>query len=162
MPLVLAGVSVEDDHPLVVVPVGDEQFICWGVHPDGRRPGEIPGAVVVAGLAAVAYLHDELPGRRELEHHVIQADDPDVALVIDVDPMLRCGPFVARAVLAAPGLDESARIVELQHRGRGPRALALWQRPRTMDDPDVVVLVGRRIGHGAELPFLWKFGPRGV
>ena len=120
VPLVFAGIGVEDDHPAVAVAVGDIQFV--GLRVDERLGGQpqILGIVAALALIGLADLHQELAGLRELQNHAVVdrpaaaillssaasggrllaaaiAADPDVAFVVDVDAVIRGRPVVALA-----------------------------------------------------------------
>ena len=81
----------------------------------------------------------------------IIAADPDVALVIDGDPVIRIRPVVAVA-RTAPVADQVARLIELENRRRrsaalrggrigGGMQLARFQRAGPMNDPDMVLRI---------------------
>ena len=100
----------------------------------------------------IAELRDELPVGRELQDVTVGAGavaaDPDVALVVAVDSVVRARPLVARTVAAAPVAEQGAGLVELEDRRRHAaalagllvlRALERVEHVRTMDDPDVIL-----------------------
>src|SRR5258708_26227199 len=88
--------------------------------------------------------------RRGLWSAAVPAD-PDIALVVDVDAVVRSRPVVTLA-RSAPMPDQVARLVELED-GRGGRAARRsrrihrqgffpWFRPALpLDDPDVVLRI---------------------
>ena len=78
-------------------------------------------SVAVDRHALLADLHQELAVLRELQHHAVAgavAADPDVALVVDGDAVVRRRPLVAVAVGAAPVAEQ----VALLDRTRGSAA----------------------------------------
>ena len=91
------------------------------------------------------------------------AADPDVALVVDEDAVVRVGPFVALA-RSAPVPQQVARLVELEDRRRARAALTRLhlerlfvvaeRRRAAMDDPDVIVGVHPDADRGAENPVI--------
>ena len=113
----------------------------------------------------MADLQQELAVLRELQDLRVLgvvAANPDVALVVDGDAVIRQRPLVALA-RAAPVADEVAGLIELEHRRRGHAAVAargrrrrggahlgaFVQRPRAaVDDPDVILLVDRHADRG--------------
>src|SRR5262249_10331673 len=81
------------------------------------------------------------------------AADPDVALVADGDAVIRMGPIVPLA-FAAPMSDQVSGFIEFEDRRSRGAALsggrfglgvqfAWFERPATMDDPDVIAGVDR-------------------
>src|SRR5215218_3544123 len=77
------------------------------------------------GRAGLADLQHELAVAGELQDVAVLIAvrrEPDEALVVDVDAVLVLRPVVALA-RAAPGLDEIALGIELEHRGGGLAAL---------------------------------------
>src|SRR4029450_6453670 len=69
--------------------------------------------------------------------------ETDEYFVIAVHAVLALGPFEATAS-AAPGLDEVAGGVEDHHRWRRHGRLIGLERPRTVQQPDVVLCVDRK------------------
>ena len=101
------------------------------------------------------------------------AADPDVALVIDRDAVRRIGPVVSGA-RTAPVADQIAFLIELKNRRRGRAALrdgrigggmlfAGFERTDAMDDPDVILRVGRNADGLAENPVVGqRLGPERI
>jgi hypothetical protein len=126
-------------------------------------------------FGAAAKLHDQPAVLRELQHLVIGhgleprqsvggaivATHPHEALVVEMDPVLAFGPFIAVA-RSAPGLDETASRVEHHHRRRGHRGFFGLERSRPMQKPDVILSVDGEAGRISELPFRRHFRPRSV
>jgi hypothetical protein len=79
-------------------------------------------------LARFTDLQQELAVLRELQDVAVVrsavAADPDVALVVDVDAVVRGRPGVARAALTAPPPQQRAGRIELENRRRDLAALA--------------------------------------
>ena len=104
--LELAGVGVDDGDALVAVAVGDVGL----VRPSRRRRSSRPCRSARCRCCrsctpVLADLHQELAVLRELQHHAVAAAvaaDPDVALVVDGDAVVRRRPLIAVAVAAAP------------------------------------------------------------
>ena len=190
IPLEGAAVGVEHDDPLVQIAVGDVGLVLTRVHEDLGDAAEAGGVVAVAGerghalgvgrpLARVgaADLQQELAALGELEQlrvAVAVAADPDVALVVDGDAVIRGRPLEAFA-RAAPVIEEIPRLIELQHRRRAGAALprrrlqlepllVVAERGRAaMNDPHVVVLVHRDADRGSEHPVIGqRFGPQRI
>ena len=173
-PLERAGVRVEHRHAVIAVTVGHEQLVGLRMHPHVRRPVDILCVSIALALVAVADLHDELAVLRELQHLVIGhrleprqsvggtivPAHPHEALVVEMDPVLAFGPFIAVA-RSAPGLDETACRVEHHHRRRGHRGFVRLERSRPMQKPDVILRVDGEAGRIAELPFRRHLRPRG-
>ena len=68
MPLVLAGVGVEDDDAVVAVAVGDVELIGLGIDKHLGGQPEVLGVVAAFALAGLADLHQELAVLGELQH----------------------------------------------------------------------------------------------
>ena len=123
---------------------------------------------------AEAELRDHVPVLRELHDVRVAAAvpaDPDVALVVDEDPVVRLRPLVALVVLtgfAAPRLHDMAVLVEREDRRRADAAiprrrillgsrLAPGERGRTpVDHPDDVLVVHPDADRIPEKPVLGK------
>src|SRR5204862_313584 len=92
---------------------------------------EMFGRQTVPRHTLLAHLLDELSVLRELEDVPVRsavAANPDIALVVDVEAVVRRGPLIARAVLTAPVPEQVALLIELAHR---------WQYcPPRGTDPD--------------------------
>src|SRR6185295_17799755 len=69
-----------------------------------------------------ADLHQELAVLRELQDVAVVgaavAADPDVALAVDLQAVVRRRPLVAGTILAAPAAQEIALLIELHDRRR--------------------------------------------
>ena len=125
VPLVLAGVGVEDDDAAVAVAVGHVDLVGLGVDADVGRAAQARGVVAAAQRAGAPDLQQERPVARELQDLPVTlpiAADPDVVEVVDEDAVLLVGPLVAVAG-AAPGLDDVALLVELDDGRRRHAAL---------------------------------------
>src|SRR2546427_8638064 len=173
----LAGVGVEHGDALVLVAVGDERLVGLRVDEDLRHAAEVLQVVAAFVVAVLAHLQQELAVLGELQHlRVLRAvaADPDIALVVDEDAMVRLGPLVAHS-RAAPVPHQVAGLVEHQHRRRAAAAFAgRWaelqallvvvERGRTaMDDPDVVLLVDPDTDRHAEQPVVGQgLGPQRI
>ena len=173
----LAGVGVEHGDALVLVAVGDERLVGLRVDEDLRHAAEVLQVVAAFVVAVLAHLQQELAVLGELQHlRVLRAvaADPDIALVVDEDAMVRLGPLVARS-RAAPVPHQVAGLVEHQHRRRAAAAFAgrraelqallvVVERGRAaMDDPDVVLLVDPDADRHAEQPVVGQgLGPQRI
>src|SRR5262249_8511139 len=120
----------------------------------------------------------ELAGLRELQNLILGLftqtrpagrRDPYVAFVVDVDRVFVFRPLVSGA-FAAPALYVVTGAVEL-HDGRRfaagvpPRLLSDpvgVERPRTLDDPDVIVRIDVEARHLSENPLLRKLWPERI
>jgi hypothetical protein len=154
--LVLAGVGVEHDDPSVAVSVRDVGFVGGGIDEDLRRLSEVHGVVTSAALAEMTDLQQEFSALCELQDvGVLSAvgANPDVAFVIDRDPVVRLRPFVSLTG-TAPVPDHVARLIEFQDRRRREAALGarrfqrrrnfiLGQRGLPVNDPDVILGIHR-------------------
>src|SRR6185295_19453486 len=102
------------------------RFVRGLVDEDLRDLAERPRVVAAGAAPFHPELLDELSVLRELQHLSIVgavAADPNVALVVDGDAVVRLGPLEALAG-AAPMADEVACGVELEHGRRRDAALA--------------------------------------
>src|SRR5437764_14897380 len=98
VPLVLAGVRVEDDDAPVAVSVADVDLIGGDVFPDLCRLPEVLDVVAAVVDAVLADLEQKLAGGVELQHLRVAwtiAGQPDVAAMIDGDAMVAVRPVVA-------------------------------------------------------------------
>src|SRR3954468_7670171 len=134
--------------PLGWLAVRHEHLVSRLMHPDVGGAMHIGGVGVAPALVALADLQDELAvlvelqklvvrdrlEPRQLEAGAIVASDPDEALIVDVDAVLALDPFVAGAG-PAPGLDEVAVGIELQHRRCSLGKLVALERAWTVQDP---------------------------
>ena len=107
-------------------------------------------------------MQDELSFHRELEQLPVLlavTGEPDEVVIVDENPVLALGPFVAQAE-TAPVADEVARLIKDEDRGSGDAALrfgrvllggtlSLSERARPMHDPDTLVFVR---GDARDLP----------
>src|SRR3954463_9843367 len=162
--LELAAVGIEHDDAFVAVAVRDVGLVLLLVDEDLRDLAEVLGAVAVHRHALLADHHQELAVLRELQHHAVAAAvaaDPDVALVIDGDAVVRGRPLIALAVAAAPVAQQRALLIELENRRRLRAALAglgvagrleRVDAVRPMDDPDVIVGVDADADRHALIP----------
>src|SRR5256885_3958957 len=173
----LAGVGVEHGDALVLVAVGDERLVGLRVDEDLRHAAKVLQVVAALVVAVPAHLQQELAVLAELQHlRVLRAvaADPDIALVVDEDAMVRLGPLVARS-RAAPVPHPVAGLVEHQHRRRAAAAFAgrraelqallvVVERGRAaMDDPDVVLLVDPDTDRNADQPVVGQWlGPQRI
>ena len=138
----LAGVGVDHRDALVEVAVGDVGLVGLRVDPDLGDAAEVLEVVAAGVLAEPADLHQELAVLGELQDvRVLRAvaADPDVALVVDVDAVVRLRPLVA---LAGPP-HERTRLpsgIELEHRRRGAAAFG----NRRIELGALLVVVQRR------------------
>src|SRR6185437_8554085 len=86
----------------------------------GGRTTELGRVVAVDLRAGLADLQDEFSVLREFQHLPVilaVAADPDESLRVDIDAVLVLEPVVALS-RAAPGLEQIALLIELEHRGR--------------------------------------------
>jgi len=101
------------------------------------------------------------------------AADPDIALVIDGDAMVRDGPVIA-FTRTAPVTDQFARLIEFEHWRSGDTALRdgwiagsvmfpCLQRPGTVNDPDMILGIDGDADGLPENPVIRKrFGPQRI
>jgi hypothetical protein len=140
------------------------------LHQELARLGKLQDhvVVVIARCGLLAFRRPQRPHpfvRRHARHRQPRfpertpvAADPDVALVVDEDSVVRLGPVVAFAG-TAPGADEVACFIELENRRRRLAALRLdhtsppfwtgrigsvvvlhgFERGLSMHDPDMVI-----------------------
>src|SRR5204862_7435448 len=100
MPLVLAGVGIQDDDAAIAVTVADVDLVGRDVFPDLRRLPEVAGVVAAVVDTVLADLQQEGAAAAELEDLRVfraVAGEPDVPLVIDGEAMVAVGPVVARS-----------------------------------------------------------------
>src|SRR5260370_29560362 len=131
--LVLAGVGIEHDHPVIAVAVRDDQFIGLLVDEQLGRTLDILGVVAALALAGLTDLHQEFPVLRKLQNHVVVVvtacrrlpawrtrrwtavpADPDVAFVVNCDSVVGLRPIVAWPG-SAPMPDQGTRFIEFQY-----------------------------------------------
>ena len=92
----LAGVGVEHGDALVAIAVGDIGLVGLRIDPDLGDAAEILQIVAAAVLAEVADLQQELAVLGEFEDVRVLlavAADPDIALVVDMDAVVRLRPL---------------------------------------------------------------------
>ncbi|MGB9116728.1 hypothetical protein [Bradyrhizobium sp.] len=121
-----------------------------------RRPAKTVLAVGTGSHIGLADLLEKFSVTGEGEDLVIGvviAGQPDVALAVDKNAVLRLWPIVTRS-RAAPISQQVSFLIELQDRRRRRAALGLGrilgraffvikQGRRPMDDPDVIVAIDR-------------------
>jgi hypothetical protein len=95
MPLVFAGVGVEQDHSLITVPVSDVQFIGFGIHPHFGRSSKICDVVAAFARSSLANLHQELSVLGKLQDHAVMAAKPETGLAATSGPSCRKATFKA-------------------------------------------------------------------
>ena len=190
VPFQLAGVGVDDRDALVQVAVGEIRLVGRGVDEDLRDAAERHLIVAAADVGRLPLrvvrtlarsrlpdLQQELALLRELEHLrvlIAVAADPDVALVVDRDAVIRGRPLVA-FTRSAPVADEIAFRIELEHGRRAGAALAgrriqleallvvAERRRSAMDDPDVIALIDRHADRRSEDPMIGqRLGPERI
>ena len=71
VPLVLAGIGVEDDHAMVAVAVGDIHFVGLPCRRTSWPGPEVLDIVAALALAGLADLHQEFSVLGELQDHVV-------------------------------------------------------------------------------------------
>src|SRR5262249_44422226 len=162
----LSSVGVEHRHAAVAVAVGDERLVRLRVDEDLRHPAEVLQVVAALVVAEAAELEQELAVLGELEDMRVLlavAADPDVALVVDEDAVVRLGPLVALP-WPAPVPQQIARLVELEHRRRAAAAFAgrridlgaalvgVQRRRAAVDDPDMVLVIDPHADGHAKQP----------
>src|SRR4051794_13065419 len=121
----LAGIGVEHSDALVEVAVGHIGLVGLRIDPDLGDAPEVLRVVASGVFAGAADLQQELAVLGELQDMSVLltvAADPDIALVVDVDAMVRLRPLVALP-RAAPGSDEVAFDVEDEDGRRRTAAL---------------------------------------
>src|SRR5262249_23481229 len=122
-------------------------------------------AVGTEPLLLDADLHQELAVLRELQEMAVVpvavAADPDVALAVDLQAVVRRRPLIALAVLAAEMTEKLAVLIELHDRRRllAARAGALVgrgfhgiERVGAVNDPDVIAGVDADANRLSEIP----------
>ncbi len=170
---VLSGVCVIHDDAFVQVPVGDVDLVGSRIEVDIGRIAQVCRMVTAAGLAELAQLEEKLTVRRELEHQVPAAADPDVPFVIDVEGVLahRVRMLVdARETLtvhavepgmtlvsSTPGANEVSLLVEFQD-GRSRDLALVFDLVAVvvggMQYPDVVTRIDGDAPHDTQPPLL--------
>ena len=161
----LSRVRVEHGDAFIAVAVGDERFVRLRI--DVNLGDEIE-AILSQTVRPESLLLDaehvqEFSVLRELQHHAVAAvavaADPDVALVVDPDPVVRRRPLIAGTVFAAPVAEQVARLIELHDRipGNAAQAGALFLRGlhvvriRAVNDPDMIVRIDSNADRLTEL-----------
>src|SRR5262245_52389826 len=86
--LVHAGRAVVHDDAPIEVAVGDEDFPRRRIEAETRGSAETRGVAAPSRLVPFSQLHQKLPGWRELQHEVVSAANPDIALRIHVEVVL--------------------------------------------------------------------------
>src|SRR5438067_13750525 len=76
----------------------------------------------------------------EAGRRTIVSADPHETLMVDMDTVLALGPVIS-AARAAPSLDEVARRIEYDDRGRCLPGVFGLERPRAVQKPDIVLCV---------------------
>src|SRR6516225_4936862 len=172
-----AGVGVEHGDAVIEVTIGHIEFVGRRIdhHVGGAADAHLIQAVGLLGR--LADRHQEFAVVGELHHHAVVlavAAEPDIAFVVDEHTVLVLRPVIALGGLrSAPRLDHIARLVELDHRGRGVAAdrlvatlgalVAIIHRARTLADPDIVVLVHEDAADLPEDPIVrQRFRPAGI
>ena len=136
---------------------------------------QIPGVRVAFALIAMADLQNQLAVLRELQELIVRyrfearqpirwagiSAEPHEALVVDVNPVLSFGPFVSIAG-AAPGFDVIPCCVENDYGRRSHFRLLRLERPRTVQQPDVVLGIDCKARGIAELPLRRHLRPRAI
>ena len=143
MPLVGAGVRIEDDHAMVDVAIGNKQLVRVVIHDHVRGAAEIRGVVAALALSLPPDLHQELSGSCELQNLcvlVAAAAEPDIVSIVYMNAVLELRPLVP-GCWTAPKRDEGSLCVEFKDGRRGlpdRSCLVRLQRRWTMRDPDVI------------------------
>ena len=151
----LAGVGVEHRHALVEIAVRDIGLVGFRVDPDLGDAAEVLQVVAALVAAEMADLHDELAVIGELEDVGILlavAADPDIALVVHMDAVVRLRPLVAGARTAPRPQQRAVRIVDQDRRSGaaairdrrielGAALVVMQAAGAAMDDPDVIEFV---------------------
>ena len=160
---------------MIAVAISYEQFVRRRMDPLICRPVQIRRVGITLALVAATDLHDELAVLRKLQQLVIgdrphsgqairrtiDSAQPDEALVINMEAVFSFWPFKAIA-RTAPGFDEIACRIEHDDRRCSHPSLIGRERPRTVQDPYVVLRIGGNAGWIAEFPFCRHRRPRAV
>src|SRR5499426_1541911 len=158
----------------VAVAVGDVGFVGLRVNEDFGHSPEILRVVAAAVLALMAELREELAVLSELQDvGVVRAvaADPDIALVIYGDPMVRLRPFVALS-RTTPVPDQIAGLIEFENWRRLRAACSgllirggfiRRERVGPMNYPDVVLRVNPHADGHSDVPMVWqRLRPHGI
>src|SRR5262249_54533619 len=147
--------GIDHRNALVEIAVGDIGLVGRGIDPDLGDAAEVLEVVAALVAAEVADLHQELAVIGELEDVGILltiAADPHIALVVDMDAVVRLRPLVTLA-RSAPGPQQRAvGVVDEDRRGGaaalgnrrvelGAALVVVQAAGAAMNDPDVVELV---------------------
>src|SRR5262249_5463133 len=129
-----------------------------------------PRVVAARVRVAEAELLDEFSGLRELEDEAVCGAVPTYPhhpFAVNRDAVIRLRPLIILA-RPAPGRDQIAGRVELEHRRRtfaafagrriqfSPTLVVVQARRTAVDDPDVFSGVDRHADRIAEQPMIWK------
>src|SRR5262245_32863589 len=120
MPLVLAGVDVEDDDAAIAVSVANVDLVGRDVFPDLGWLPQVLDVVAAVVDAVLADLQQELAGAVELQDLRVLLTiprEPHVATTIDGDAVVAVRPVVP-GTGPTPRLHESAGLVVDEHRWR--------------------------------------------
>jgi hypothetical protein len=168
MPLVGAGIRVENDDTVIAIAVGHIEFASGLIDNRIGRRSEILRVVAALIFARTADLHQELAIPSELQNLRVLlpgTGDPDIVPSVDINSMLEIWPFVPFA-RPAPGSEEIAGCIEFQYGGsRAPSGAGFvrLKSPRPVDDPDVVFAVDGDTGDSADQPFVrQRLRPEGI
>ena len=137
-----------------------------------RRLVQVTRVRVSATRVAPPDLHDELTAQREFQQLVVGdrletrlvarravvPAEPDKPLVVDVDPVFALGPLVA-VPGPSPGIEEITVAVEPQYVRRGHLGIVCGKRPRTVQEPCVVLRVDGDARDLAKPPLPWQLRP---
>lgn len=108
VPLVSAGVGIENDDATVAVAIRDEDFVGLRIDTNAGGSFQILGVVATTGFPVMADLQNEFPALRELEDvgvFVGVSAYPNVFFIVDEDAMLIVRPLISLA-RATPSLNE--------------------------------------------------------
>src|SRR3984893_8136512 len=100
MPLIGARFGVEHNDAAILIAIGDIKFVRLLIERDMGRPAKLVRAVGIAGGIRVANLVEKFPVSgegKDLMVDIIVAGEPDVALTVDMDAVLRFRPVIALA-----------------------------------------------------------------
>src|SRR5713101_7509986 len=134
VPLIHAGVRIEDDHPPVPVPVRDKDFIRLGINCHIGGLAQMPYIVAVVPRSASSDLQQKLSLVVEFQDLVFAgaictaSRNPDVVLVVDVYAVLVVfqRPLVPFP-WTVPTLEQFPSRVELHHDGSRPATRLLFR-----------------------------------
>src|SRR5262245_20108630 len=161
--LELSGVGVNHRHSFIEVAIGDVGLIGLRINKDFGHSPEVLRVVAAGGLALMTVLRQELAVLSEFQDvGVVRAvaADPDVAFMINGDPVVRLRPLVTLS-RTAPVPDQGAGLIEFENR-RGLRAACAGllirggfvrrERVGPMNDPDVVLRVNAYADRHPDVP----------